>query len=81
MVFNDYSWTALRDDDPKKTGVPDNVLLNRREGYEVLAFVQRNFPNVSDAQKAERAIRNRVPANLHSRAHIKDWLTRNWMFI
>jgi hypothetical protein len=81
MVFKDYSWTVLGDDDPKRTGHPDNVLLNRREGYEVLAFLQRNYPNVPDAQKAERAIRNSVPVTIHSRALIKDWLTRNWLFI
>jgi hypothetical protein len=81
MVFNDYSLTALRDDDPKRTRVPDNVLLNRPEGYEVLALLQRDYPNVADRQKAERAIRRRVPADLHSRAHIRDSLTRNWMSI
>lgn len=78
LVFKDYSWTVLGDDDPKKTGHPDNVLLNRTEGYEVLPFLRRNFNSVADAQKAERAIRNKVPGNLRSRAHILQWLQQNW---
>lgn len=81
LVYQDYSWTALREDDPKKTGHPDNVLLNRGEGYEVLAFLQRNCASVADAQKAERAIRTRVPGNIRSRAGIFDWLNRNWQFL
>lgn len=31
-----YSWTALRENDNARiTGFPDNVLLDRHEGYEV----------------------------------------------
>lgn len=78
LVFKDYSWTAIGDDNPKKTGLPDNVELNRHEGYEVLSFLRKNFNSISDAQKAERAIRNQVPGNLRSRAHILQWLQQNW---
>lgn len=38
---NEYSWKAIGDDNPKITGVPDSTLLNREEGYEVLAFINR----------------------------------------
>ena len=35
----DYQWSAIPPDDARLTGKPDDVLLNRREGYEVLAFL------------------------------------------
>lgn len=40
LVF-EYSWKAIAPDDPKVTGKPDSTLLNRSEGYEVLAFINR----------------------------------------
>jgi hypothetical protein len=33
----DYQWSAIPPDDARVTGAPDNLLLNRREGQEVLA--------------------------------------------
>lgn len=38
---DEYSWKAIGDDNPKITGVPNSTLLNREEGYEVLAFINR----------------------------------------
>jgi hypothetical protein len=78
-----YSWTALGDDDPKITGVPDSTLLNRQEGYEVLAFINRiaarsNWTTKAYGLKAERLIRNDVPGHLRSHAHIWQWLADNW---
>jgi len=81
LIYSDYSWTELRRDDPRRTGRPDNVLFNRREGQEVLAFLAHNFPAPEDAHRAEWAIRHQVPSRLHSRRQVHEWLTLNWEFV
>ena len=81
LIYEDYAWTELRQDDPKRSGRPDNVLFNRRDGHEVLAFLAHNFPAPQDAHKAEWALRHQVPARLHSRRQVHQWLTLNWAFI
>ena len=79
----EYSWTALGDDDPRITGVPDSTLLNRREGYEVLAFINRlatasNWTDKAYGLKVEGLIRHGIPAHLRSHAHVWKWLIKNW---
>jgi hypothetical protein len=37
----EYSWKVISHDNPIITGNPDSTLLNRNEGYEVLAFINR----------------------------------------
>jgi LPS sulfotransferase NodH len=81
LMYSDYAWTELRADDLKRTGRPDNVLFNRRDGQEVLAFLAHNFPDPADAQRAEWALRHQVPARLHSRREVHQWLTLNWAFV
>lgn len=73
-----YSWTAIPPDDERKTGNPDRVLLNRHEGYEVLPFLNRICTNLQQALKAERLIQTELPGEIRSRAHVLDWLNRNW---
>lgn len=73
-----YSWAAIPPDDQRKTGNPDSVLLNRREGYEVLYFLNRICTNLPQALKAERLIQTRLPGDVRSRANVLDWLIRNW---
>lgn len=41
LVYNDYSWAAYGKDDPKIAGEPDSTLFNRKEGYEVLYFINK----------------------------------------
>jgi len=81
LIYGDYAWAELRADDPRRIGRPDNVLFNRREGHEVLAFLAHNFSTLEDAHRAERALRHRVPAYLHSRRQVYEWLTLNWAFL
>jgi hypothetical protein len=81
LIYRDYAWTELRREDPKRTGRPDNVLFNRREGQEVLAFLAHNFGSLEDARKAEWALRHQVPARLYSRRQVHDWLVLNWAFV
>lgn len=83
-----YTWSTIAGDDPRLTGKPDSVLLNRNEGYEVLYFINRfcslhTFNNgqaatKAEALKAERLIRTQLPSNLRSRQHVSEWLEKNW---
>ncbi len=86
-LLHTYTWSAIRGDDPKLTGHPDDVLLNRNEGYEVLAFINRfcarhtwNPGPVTKqaALKVERLIRNHLPGNVRSRKNVDAWLVQNW---
>jgi len=77
-----YSWSVISPDDPKVTGIPDSTLLNRNEGYEVLAFINRlakasNWVEKSPALKAERLIKNYLPGDTRSHAHVWKWLVDN----
>ena len=78
LQYTDYSWTALRGDDPRMTGTPDSTLLNRYEGYEVLAFLNRHCSTLAIALKAERMIRNVLPSWQRSHSHVVQWLNANW---
>jgi hypothetical protein len=78
-----YSWSAISSDDPKATGKPDSTLLNRHEGYEVLHFINRlatsfDWKNKASGLKAEEMIRNKVPSNQRSHAHVKQWIVDHW---
>lgn len=73
-----YQWNAIPPDDPRITGAADSIFLNRQEGYEVLAFLNRISKEVSQALKAERLIRNHLPGSVRSRANVLNWLQSNW---
>ncbi len=83
LQHQDYSWTTYEDDNPKITGVPDSTLLNRKEGYEILYFVNK-FAEIhkltakSLGHKIEKMIRKHVPSNIHSQSGIKSWIENNW---
>lgn len=83
LYYKDYSWTTISGDNPKVTGQPDSTLLNRKEGYEILYFVNKycelkGLKQKSNATKVERLIREKVPANIYSQAKIKTWIEDNW---
>lgn len=79
-----YSWTASAEaDNAKITGFPDNVLLDRHEGYEVLPFLNRymtvkNWNNQSTLNRLEDALRGKLPGSIRSHANIKKWLNENF---
>lgn len=77
-----YSYTAVPPDNPRLRGAPDNVLLNRSEGYEVLAFVQWFCRQLRLDAKAhgwvvERGV-HKAPPHLHARTKIAAWIWLNW---
>ncbi|KFF21775.1 hypothetical protein [Chryseobacterium sp. JM1] len=83
LYFTDYSWSAIEPDDPRVTGEPDSTLLNRKEGYEILYFINKlsdiwSLKNKSSATKIERMIRFEVPSNIHSQLTIRIWIHDNW---
>lgn len=75
-----YVWSAIPPDDARVTGKPDATFLNRNEGYEVLAFLNRTCQDLGMALKAERLIKGHLPGTIRSRANVLDWLQRNWSF-
>ena len=61
-----YSWTIVNRDS-KVTRKPDNLKLNRKEGYEVLEFINKFIKDVNlnskyDGLKAERLIKEHMPS-------------------
>jgi hypothetical protein len=79
-----YSWTASAENDNAKiTGFPDNVLLDRHEGYEVLPFLNRYmtekaWSSLSTLNRLEDALRDRLPGSIRSHANIRKWLNDNF---
>ena len=71
-------------------GFPDNVILNRHEGYEIVAFIDRYIRNQpswksrTDEQKRESGnrietmIHNHLPSLTRSHANVKLWIGYNW---
>lgn len=83
LGYKDYSWTAYNGDDPRVTGEPDSTLLNRKEGYEVLYFInmyarKHFFTQFSQYRKIEIMIRANVPSDIHSQKDIYEWIQKNW---
>ncbi len=83
LVYQDYSWTVYSNDNPKITGEPDSTLLNRKEGYEILYFINKfasihGLKEKASGEKIERMIREKVPSNIHSQENIKEWIVENW---
>lgn len=80
-----YTWTARSsNDDPKTIGGKEKDELNRREGYEVLPFIQNwvrlnfNRPTLSVYHKIERLIRYNLPAEIKNQSEISIWLLNNY---
>lgn len=77
-----YSWTAIPGDDPRVSGPPDSTLLSRREGYEVLYFINRpaeihKLEQKSSGLKIERMLKL-APKELRSQAKVQAWIETNW---
>lgn len=79
----EYSWTVVSGDNPQITGAPDDALLNRNEGYEMLEFINRvaevsKWTAKPSALKVERLIKQHLPSDIRTRASIWQWLIDNW---
>ena len=83
LYYTDYDWKASDGDNARIIGFPDNILLNRREGYEVLHFLNRYMTkkgwSLKDSlHKLEQAIRNRLPSEIRSHKNVNEWLDNNF---
>ncbi|MBZ4035486.1 hypothetical protein K6T82_11960 [Flavobacterium sp. 17A] len=83
LHYTDYSWTAIKGDDPTVSCEPDSTLLSRKEGYEVLYFVNKfceiyGLKQKQSAIKVEKMLRNEVPSDKRSQKNIKEWIKENW---
>jgi hypothetical protein len=88
MLYDDgkyYTWTAKSsDDDPKTVGGKEKDELNRKEGYEVLPFIQNwvatyfRLPSVVVYQKVEKMIRYHVPSGIRKQEEIAKWIYENY---
>jgi len=83
LNYSGYSWTALKGDDPKISGEPDSTLLSRKEGYEVLYFINKTMEknkwvNEATGHKIEKMIQEKVPKDIHSQLKIYNWIIANW---
>jgi len=79
----EYSWTEIPPDSPRITGKPDSTLLNRNEGYEVLAFINRfaedkKLNEKESGHKVERLINKHLPSIIQRHANVIKWLIENW---
>lgn len=77
-----YDWTVVGNDDSNVTGKPDSTLLNKREGYEVLNFInklakEKNWTK-KEALKAEDMIYRELPSDIRSQKHVVNWIEANW---
>jgi hypothetical protein len=86
MLYKDYSWKAKEEgDNPRLTGFPDNVLLDRNEGYEVLGFINQfavinnwHADGAAAGNKIERMIRTGLPGSIRGRKQVHSWIVNNW---
>ena len=77
MIYDDYSWTAYENDDPKISGEPDSTLFNRHEGYEVLYMINKMASSISNGKKIEKLIHNKLPSNIRKQSSVRDWIKDN----
>ena len=78
-----YDWEASEGDNSRIVGFPDNVLLSRREGYEVLPFINRfakkhELKNKISGKKIEWLVQEKLPSEIRSHAKVHDWIVKNW---
>lgn len=83
LQYKHYDWTAAQEDDNAKIiGFPDNILLARNEGYEVLPYINRymdhrGWKQLSSFQKIETAIKDKLPGTTRHHDKVRDWLDKN----
>ncbi len=72
-----YTWKRTKGDTPATR--EDAALFNRREGYEVVAMIQKvadelGLATQADLDHIESLIANDLPGNVRGRKKVFDWL-------
>jgi hypothetical protein len=84
LIFDkNYTWQAAGNDQAKIANSPDSDLLNRKEGYEVLYFIQqflkkRKLRGIKRGKRIEIIIQNYVPTSIRNRSDVESWLDENF---
>ena len=82
-MLYDYTWNETREDDNKRVqGFPEDYLLFRNEGFEVLPFIirymrARRLDTISAFHTIESAIREGMPKNVIGHQAVRTWLDNN----
>lgn len=83
LNYDDYSWTAVPGDDPRKT-VADADRFSRHEGYEVLNLLNsltgQNGVDlaVHTRRVCEWMVHEKLPSNIQGRVNVKNWIAQNF---
>jgi hypothetical protein len=90
LYYSNYLWRTTEGDSAKVTGFPDDVFLNRHEGYEVIYFIDRfvnwqiSWKSESDQKKKElgnkieKMIHDHLPSDIRSHKKVYEWIVANW---
>lgn len=83
LYYTDYSWTAVPGDDPRKTK-EDSDRLSRREGYEVLDYLNSLTGDKGvDLSKETRLavewmLHEKLPSDIQGRSKVTKWVVENF---
>lgn len=84
LCLQHYRWNADRGDNPLQTGRPDNYLVDRDEGYEVLSLLTQfaRSKAIPDAafRWAETELQ-RIPGNIRGRDQLLAELQSRWPIV
>lgn len=83
LLYKDYFWsTDYTNNVPCVTGIPDAIILSRKEGYEILYFInkfaEKHELDTAECIAAEYKIRNELPSYVRSQIDIQYWIEINW---
>lgn len=86
MAYNDYAWQKVYSyDDRRISGEIDSTILNRKQGWEMLYFINKcakewewRSNNFTAMRKLERTVRLLVPGNKRSQRKVKEWIENNY---
>ncbi len=83
LKYDGYKWTPCKEKDPKVKTNPDQTVLNRQEGYEILYLINKiaelnNFKDIEEGLKIERMIHQQLPEDVLSHEETRKWIEENW---
>ena len=88
MIYDDYNWSAkYSKNDPRIKGQPDETEFCRKEGQQVLYFINKCASkwgwahDIFAKQRLEKIIREAVPPTLRSQIEIYKWIQENFKSI
>ena len=84
LVYNDYNWsTKYNKNDPRITGKLNETVLSRKEGREMLYFINKCASkwgwshDIFAMQRLEKLIREAVPPIILTQIEVYKWIQNN----